>query len=101
MTTLTRENDNFYLTDEKIKDSPSFQDGVDEETAFRLAVYGCELIQEGVGLALHSRGMSLAWLHAGCHQLNRVTVRPPALLGLLLPGGVRLDWCFDFAKSKV
>ena len=37
---IVANNDNFYLTDEAMRDSPSARKGVDEETAFQLAVYG-------------------------------------------------------------
>ncbi|CAN8304160.1 unnamed protein product [Cochlearia groenlandica] len=39
--------DNFYLTDEHIKNSPSRKDGIDEATEITLRIYGCDLIQEG------------------------------------------------------
>uniref|UniRef100_A0A1J3HHT3 Cyclin-L1-1 n=1 Tax=Noccaea caerulescens TaxID=107243 RepID=A0A1J3HHT3_NOCCA len=38
--------DNFYLTDEQIKTSPSRKDGIDETTEITLKIYGCDLIQE-------------------------------------------------------
>lgn len=38
--------DNFYLTDEQLKDSPSRKDGIDEATETALRIYGCDLIQE-------------------------------------------------------
>ncbi|CAA7023622.1 unnamed protein product [Microthlaspi erraticum] len=38
--------DNFYLTDEQIKNSPSRKDGIDETTETTLKIYGCDLIQE-------------------------------------------------------
>lgn len=38
--------DNFYLTDEQLKDSPSRKDGIDEATETTLRIYGCDLIQE-------------------------------------------------------
>ena len=44
---IVTNNDNFYVTDEALRNSPSRLEGVDEETEFRLTVYGCELIQEG------------------------------------------------------
>ncbi|KAG7637528.1 Cyclin-L1-1 [Arabidopsis thaliana] len=39
--------DNFYLTDEQLKASPSRKDGIDETTEISLRIYGCDLIQEG------------------------------------------------------
>lgn len=39
--------DNFYLTEEQIKTSPSRKDGIDEATELALRIYGCDLIQEG------------------------------------------------------
>jgi hypothetical protein len=44
---IVTNNDNFYVTDEALTNSPSRLEGVDEETEFHLTVYGCELIQEG------------------------------------------------------
>ncbi|XP_021295414.1 cyclin-L1-1 isoform X3 [Herrania umbratica] len=38
--------DNFYLTDEQLKNSPSRKDGIDEATETTLRIYGCDLIQE-------------------------------------------------------
>ena len=38
---------NFYLTDEHLKNSPSRKDGIDEDTETTLRIYGCDLIQEG------------------------------------------------------
>ncbi|KAI0518712.1 hypothetical protein KFK09_006148 [Dendrobium nobile] len=38
--------DNFYLTDEELKNSPSRKDGIDEDTETMLRIYGCDLIQE-------------------------------------------------------
>ncbi|KAK8611115.1 hypothetical protein V6N13_131177 [Hibiscus sabdariffa] len=38
--------DNFYLTDEQLKNSPSTKDGIDEATETTLRIYGCDLIQE-------------------------------------------------------
>ncbi|CAL0320993.1 unnamed protein product [Lupinus luteus] len=38
--------DTFYLTDEKLKNSPSRKDGIDEATETTLRIYGCDLIQE-------------------------------------------------------
>ncbi|XP_059432303.1 cyclin-L1-1 [Corylus avellana] len=38
--------DNFYLTDEQLKNSPSRKDGIDEATEITLRIYGCDLIQE-------------------------------------------------------
>ncbi|XP_062163234.1 cyclin-L1-1-like [Alnus glutinosa] len=38
--------DNFYLTDEQLKDSPSRKDGTDEATETTLRIYGCDLIHE-------------------------------------------------------
>ncbi|KAE8684905.1 Cyclin-L1-1 [Hibiscus syriacus] len=38
--------DNFYLTDEQLKNSPSTKDGIDEATEITLRIYGCDLIQE-------------------------------------------------------
>ncbi|KAG2722391.1 hypothetical protein I3760_02G126500 [Carya illinoinensis] len=38
--------DNFYLTDEQLKDSPSRKDGIDEVTETTLRIYGCDLVQE-------------------------------------------------------
>ncbi|XP_023883313.1 cyclin-L1-1 [Quercus suber] len=38
--------DNFYLTDEELKNSPSRKDGIDEATETILRIYGCDLIQE-------------------------------------------------------
>ncbi|KAE8702578.1 Cyclin-L1-1 [Hibiscus syriacus] len=38
--------DNFYLTDEQLKNSPSTKDGIDEATETTLGIYGCDLIQE-------------------------------------------------------
>lgn len=46
--------DNFYLTDEQLKDSPSRKDGIDEATETALRIYGCDLIQEsGILLKLY------------------------------------------------
>lgn len=46
--------DNFYLTDEQLKDSPSIKDGIDEATETTLRIYGCDLIQEsGILLKLY------------------------------------------------
>lgn len=46
--------DNFYLTDEQIKTSPSRKDGIDETTEITLKIYGCDLIQEaGILLRLY------------------------------------------------
>lgn len=46
--------DNFYLTDEQLKDSPSRKDGIDEATETTLRIYGCDLIQEsGILLRLY------------------------------------------------
>ncbi|XP_006294176.2 cyclin-L1-1 [Capsella rubella] len=39
--------DNFYITDEQLKASPSRKDGIDETTETSLRIYGCDLIQEG------------------------------------------------------
>lgn len=42
-----KKNFQFYITDQCIlKKTPSFEDGIDEETEKKLRVYGCELIQE-------------------------------------------------------
>ncbi|TYH87957.1 hypothetical protein ES332_D01G154200v1 [Gossypium tomentosum] len=38
--------DNFYLTDEQLKNSPSSKDGIDGATETTLRIYGCDLIQE-------------------------------------------------------
>lgn len=38
--------DAFYLSDEDLLNSPSFQDGVDQVTEFSLRLYGCDLIVE-------------------------------------------------------
>lgn len=38
--------DSFYLSKEELSNSPSRQDGVDEETESLLRQYGCELIVE-------------------------------------------------------
>lgn len=38
--------DNFYLTDEELKNSPSRKDAIDEATETMLRIYGCDLIQE-------------------------------------------------------
>ncbi|KAF5729519.1 cyclin-L1-1-like [Tripterygium wilfordii] len=38
--------DNFYLTDEQLKNSPSRKDDIDEATETTLRIYGCDLIQE-------------------------------------------------------
>lgn len=46
--------DNFYLTDEQLKNSPSRKDGIDEATETTLRIYGCDLIQEsGILLKLY------------------------------------------------
>lgn len=46
--------DNFYLTDEELKNSPSRKDGIDEATETILRIYGCDLIQEsGILLRLY------------------------------------------------
>jgi hypothetical protein len=46
--------DNFYLTDEQLKDSPSRKDGTDEATETTLRIYGCDLIHEsGILLRLY------------------------------------------------
>jgi hypothetical protein len=46
--------DNFYLTDEQLKNSPSRKDGIDEATEITLRIYGCDLIQEsGILLRLY------------------------------------------------
>ncbi|KAK4771604.1 hypothetical protein SAY87_032136 [Trapa incisa] len=39
--------DNFYLSDDQLKNSPSRKDGIDEATETTLRIYGCDLIQEG------------------------------------------------------
>ncbi|XP_050287905.1 cyclin-L1-1-like [Quercus robur] len=46
--------DNFYLTDEHLKNSPSRKDGIDEDTETTLRIYGCDLIQES-GILLKLR----------------------------------------------
>eukprot|EP01018_Ginkgo_biloba_P005788 Gb_18065 [translate_table: standard] len=38
--------DTFYVTDERIKNSPSRKDGIDDPTEMTLRLFGCELIQE-------------------------------------------------------
>ncbi|KAK7843301.1 cyclin-l1-1 [Quercus suber] len=38
--------DNFYLTDEHLKNSPSRKDSIDEDAETTLRIYGCDLIQE-------------------------------------------------------
>ncbi|KAK4493032.1 hypothetical protein RD792_018152, partial [Penstemon davidsonii] len=38
--------DTFYLTEEKLKNSPSRKDDIDEATETTLRIYGCDLIQE-------------------------------------------------------
>ncbi|XP_020590427.1 cyclin-L1-1-like [Phalaenopsis equestris] len=38
--------DNFYLTDEDLKNSPSRKDDIQEDTEIMLRIYGCDLIQE-------------------------------------------------------
>ncbi|KAM7486550.1 hypothetical protein LguiA_002559 [Lonicera macranthoides] len=38
--------DTFYLTDVRLKNSPSRKDGIDEATKTNLRIYGCNLIQE-------------------------------------------------------
>ena len=50
MQQFTANHDTFYLTDDQIADSPSRRAGMDEETEFRLKVYGCELVQEAAVL---------------------------------------------------
>lgn len=46
--------DNFYLTDEQLKNSPSRKDGIDDATEITLRIYGCDLIQEsGILLRLY------------------------------------------------
>ena len=50
MQQFTANHDTFYLTDDQIADSPSRRAGLDEETEFRLKVYGCELVQEAAVL---------------------------------------------------
>ncbi|XWS56466.1 hypothetical protein CRYUN_Cryun09bG0087700 [Craigia yunnanensis] len=45
-TMIYRAIDNFYLTDEQLKNSPSRKDGLDEATETTLRIYGCDLIQE-------------------------------------------------------
>lgn len=46
--------DNFYLTDDQLKNSPSRKDGIDEATETSLRIYGCDLIQEsGILLKLY------------------------------------------------
>ena len=42
--------DNFYVTDDKIINSPSRERGVSEEDEFAMRVHGCELIQEAAVL---------------------------------------------------
>ena len=52
--------DNFYLTDEELKNSPSRKDGIDEATETILRIYGCDLIQEsGILLRLYPVLISL------------------------------------------
>ena len=48
--TIVERVDNFYLTDEEVAASPSRREGLDEETEFKLRLYGCELVQEGTVL---------------------------------------------------
>lgn len=51
--------DNFYLTDEQLKNSPSRKDGIDDATETTLKIYGCDLIQEsGILLKLYPHLMS-------------------------------------------
>jgi hypothetical protein len=68
--------------------------------------------RSGGGVATHSRGVSLDWLHAARHHLSSIIrhTRPYALLGLSLPlpGGVRLayrtgchNWCSFDCKINV
>ncbi|KAH9606999.1 hypothetical protein KSS87_013774 [Heliosperma pusillum] len=38
--------DNFYLTEEQLKNSPSRKDDIDEETETMFRIFGCDLIQE-------------------------------------------------------
>ena len=46
--------DNFYLTNEHLKNSPSRKDSIDEDTETTLRIYGCDLIQEsGILLKLY------------------------------------------------
>lgn len=53
--------DNFYLTDEELSNSPSRQDGVDEETETILRIYGAQMIQEaGILLQCHQAVMATA-----------------------------------------
>lgn len=53
--------DNFYLTDEQLKDSPSRKDGIDEVTETTLRIYGCDLVQEsGILLKLYPLLISLS-----------------------------------------
>ena len=42
--------DNFYVTDDKIINSPSRERGVSEEDEFAMRVHGCELVQEAAVL---------------------------------------------------
>lgn len=51
--------DNFYLTEEQLKNSPSRKDGIDDATETTLRIYGCDLIQEsGILLKLYPHLMS-------------------------------------------
>lgn len=53
--------DNFYLTDEQLKDSPSRKDGIDEAIETTLRIYGCDLVQEsGILLKLYPLLISLS-----------------------------------------
>ena len=42
--------DNFYVTDDRIINSPSRERGVSEEDEFAMRVHGCELVQEAAVL---------------------------------------------------
>ena len=60
--------DNFYLTDEELKNSPSRKDGIDEATETILRIYGCDLIQES-GILLKLYPVFLISLYVGFMKL--------------------------------
>ena len=60
--------DNFYLTDEQLKNSPSRKDGIDEATETTLRIYGCDLIQKS-GILLKLYPVFLISLYVGFMKL--------------------------------
>lgn len=101
--------DNFYLTDEQLKDSPSRKDGIDEATETTLRIYGCDLIQEsGILLRLYPASVlfyllvlfrllqftfyfwvlsfnflvsyAVCWFHQSFVSFNHIVYRPQAVM---------------------